>query len=154
MENHNIIFHSFKPCLPACFHSLSRTIQVGLLAAWRCPGWVPLCWSDQPGSHMLSGLYHPAAIHDPWGPTGCFHCQGVRRDPEHRFKRLGIRALWILILCLYLCCSMLRISNTRPHCWSCRRCLLISWCVYSTDWPTGHWNWLVSRMTLWTNIST
>lgn len=128
-------------CFQYFFSSLSRSVQMGLLASrWRSCR-VPLRGSDQPGSHLLPGFHHPATLHDPRGPAGRLHRQGQclqeREQPEGvsraSLKSNTERFSFKLCLCV---CSTLRISSTRPHCWSCRRCSHISWWVYcaASDW--------------------
>lgn len=86
-----------------CFfsRSLSRSIQVGLLAARRRAGRVPFRGPDQPGRHLLPGLHHPAALHDPRGAAGRLHCQGQRWS-ELRGRSLASSAN-ILTLCMCVC---------------------------------------------------
>ena len=64
-------------CVCVCVFSLPRALQVGLLAPRGRACRVSLRGPHQPGSHLLPGLHHPAALHDPRGPPGHLHRQGT-----------------------------------------------------------------------------
>lgn len=86
---------------------------MGLLAARRRPGRVSLRGSDKPGSDLLPGLHHPAALHDPRGPAGRLHRQG--QNLQDALKAEHIRETSVRVWSLTWCVFVLQYAEDIKH---------------------------------------